>query len=134
MASILERARAAAGRTAAAAAERRREDEQSGGCGHGLASSAYRPPPRIAELVIARDCTCRFGPCRRPAELCDLDHVIPFDQGGLTCSCNIGGKCRSHHRLKQHPGWSVAQPVPGVFRWTTPAGRTYITRPDTYLN
>ncbi len=133
MASILERARAAAGRAAAAAAERRREDEQSGGCGHGLASSAYRPPPRIAELIIARDCTCRFGPCRRPAELCDLDHVIPFDQGGLTCSCNIGGKCRSHHRLKQHPGWSVAQPVPGVFRWTTPAGRTYITRPDTYL-
>ncbi len=133
MASILERARAAAGRAAAAAAERRREDEQSGGCGHGLASSAYRPPPRIAELIIARDCTCRFGPCRRPAELCDLDHVIPFDQGGLTCSCNIGGKCRQHHQLKQHPRWSVAQPVPGVFRWTTSAGRTYITRPDTYL-
>jgi hypothetical protein len=130
---ILERARAAAGRAAAAAADRRREDEQSGGCGHGLASSAYRPPPRIAELVIARDCTCRFGPCRRPAELCDLDHVVPFDQGGLTCSCNLGGECRSHHRLKQHPGWSVIQPIPGVFRWTTPAGRTYITRPDTYL-
>ena len=133
LARILRRARAAAGRAAAAAAERRRQDERSGGCGHGLASSAYRPPPRIAELVIARDCTCRFGPCRRPAEQCDLDHVVPFDQGGLTCSCNIGGKCRSHHQLKQHPGWSVTQPVPGIFRWTTPAGRTYTTRPDTYL-
>jgi hypothetical protein len=133
LARILERAQAAAGRAAAAAAQRRQQDERSGGCGHSLASAAYRPPARIAELVIARDCTCRFGPCRRPADQCDLDHVVPFEKGGLTCSCNLGGDCRSHHRLKQHPGWSVTQPVPGVFRWTTPAGRTYVTRPDTYL-
>src|SRR5258707_13263405 len=69
MASIPERARAAAGRAAAAAAERRREDERSGGTAQGLTSSGTRPPPRIAELIIAPDCTCRFGPRRRPAEL-----------------------------------------------------------------
>jgi hypothetical protein len=130
---VVDRALAAAERAAAAAAERQRQDEQSGGCGHQLASAAYRPPARIAELVIARDVTCRFGPCRRPAEQCDLDHVRPYDQGGLTCSCNLGGDCRLHHQIKQHRGWSVTQPVPGVFRWTTPAGRTYITRPDLYL-
>ena len=133
LAKIAERAIAAAGRAAAVAAGKRREDARSGGCGHQLASTAYRPPPRIAELVIARDGTCRFGPCRRPAEQCDLDHVRPYDQGGLTCSCNLGGDCRLHHQLKQHRGWSVTQPVPGIFRWTTPAGRTYITRPDLYL-
>jgi hypothetical protein len=133
LARILERARAAAGRAAAAAAERQRQDQRSGGCGHQLASAAYRPPPRIADLVIARDGTCRFGPCRRPAEQCDLDHVRPYHRGGLTCLCNLGGDCRLHHKLKQHRGWSVTQPVPGVFRWTTPAGRTYTTRPDTYL-
>jgi Domain of unknown function (DUF222) len=130
---ILERARAAAGRAAAAAAERQRQDQRSGGCGHQLASAAYRPPPRIADLVIARDGTCRFGPCRRPAEKCDLDHVRPYHRGGLTCLCNLGGDCRLHHKLKQHRGWSVTQPVPGVFCWTTPAGRTYTTRPDSYL-
>jgi hypothetical protein len=133
LASVVDRALAAARRAAAAAAERQRQDERSGGCGHQLASAAYRPPPRIADLVIARDGTCRFGPCRRPAEHCDLDHVRPYDQGGLTCSCNLGGDCRLHHQLKQHRGWSVTQPVPGVFRWTTSAGRTYITRPDLYL-
>jgi Domain of unknown function (DUF222) len=133
LARILERARAAARRAAAAAAERQRQDERSGGCGHAMASKAYRPPPRIADLVIARDGTCRFGPCRRPAGQCDLDHVRPFDQGGLTCLCNLGGDCRLHHQLKQHRRWSVTQPVPGVFRWTTPAGRTYVTRPDLYL-
>jgi hypothetical protein len=130
LAVILERTRAAAVRVAEQVAVQAQADARAGGCAHGLASAAYRPPPRIAELVTVRDGTCRFGTCRRPAEQCDLDHTIPFDQGGLTCSCNLGGQCRSHHQLKQHPGWSLTQPNPGVFRWTTPAGRTYTVRPD----
>jgi Domain of unknown function (DUF222) len=133
LASIAGRAVAAARRAQAAEAERRRHDADAGGCAHGLASASYRPPPRIAALVTARDQTCRFGPCRRPASQCDLDHDVPFDKGGLTCPCNIGGKCRQHHQLKQHPRWAVKQPEPGTFRWTTPAGRTYTTRPDPYL-
>ncbi len=133
LARIVARATTAANREAAAAGRRRQNDERAGGCAHELASAAYRPPPRIAELVNARDQTCRYPPCRRPAEQCDLDHGVPYDQGGLTCPCNIGGKCRSHHQLKQHPRWSVTQPAPGVFRWTTAAGRTYTTRPDAYL-
>ncbi len=132
LAVIMERALAAASRAARAAAEREAQDQRAGGCTHDLASSAYRPPPRVAELVTARDGTCRFGPCRRPAEQCDLDHTVPFDQGGLTCSCNIGGECRSHHQLKQHPRWSLRQMAAGVFQWTTPAGRRYVSRPDPY--
>jgi hypothetical protein len=132
LAPVAARALAAAGRAWAAEARRQR-DAGAGGCAHALASAAYRPPPRIAALVTARDQTCRFGPCRRPASQCDLDHDVPFDQGGLTCPCNIGGKCRRHHQLKQHPRWTVTQPEPGTFRWTTPAGRTYTTRPDPYV-
>ena len=132
LAKIVDRALAAARREAAAAEQRRENDERAGGCAHGLASPAYRPPRRIVELVTARDQTCRYPPCRRPAEQCDLDHRVPYDQGGLTCPCNIDGKCRSHHVLKQHPGWSVTQLSPGVFRWTTPAGRNYLSRPDPY--
>jgi hypothetical protein len=40
------------------------------------------------------------------------------------------GACRGDHQLKQLPVWSLTQPEPGMFRWTTPAGRTYTTRPD----
>ena len=40
--------------------------------------------------------------------------------------------CRRHHRLKQHPHWTVTQPQPGVFSWTTPAARTYTTHPHQY--
>ena len=92
LATILDRAMAVAKRAAGSAAERESKDLRAGGCAHELASSAYRPPPRVAELVTARDGTCRFPPCRRPAEQCDLDHTVPFDRGGLTCPCNIGGE------------------------------------------
>jgi hypothetical protein len=131
LADVLERAFTAAERAASQAAERAMADERAaGGCAHGLASKAYRPPPRVSELVRARDGTCRHPTCRRPVALCDLDHVVPYHHGGLTCVCNIGGECRRHHQLKQHPRWTLTEPTPGVFRWTTPTGRRYTAKPD----
>ena len=102
------------------------------GCAHTTASTSYRPPPRLRELVAARDLTCRFGPCGQPAWRTDLDHTLPWHKGGRTCSCNLGGCCRTHHKVKQLPGWSLLQPRPGVFVWTTPAGRRYLVQPDRY--
>jgi hypothetical protein len=32
----------------------------------------------------------------------------------------------------QAPGWTLTQPEPGVMHWTTPAGRSYTTRPTVY--
>jgi len=40
--------------------------------------------------------------------------------------------CRRHHRIKQSPGWHLAQPSPGFFIWTTPSGRSYATEPADY--
>ncbi|HEX9031719.1 MAG TPA: DUF222 domain-containing protein, partial [Streptosporangiaceae bacterium] len=102
----------------------------SGGCAHREASAAYRPPTRLWEYVTARDLTCRFPTCRQPAWRCDLDHTTPYDKGGRTCRCNLGGLCRFHHQLKQHRLWQLTQPVPGTFTWTTPTGRTYAIEPD----
>ena len=39
---------------------------------------------------------------------------------------------RTHHQIKQLPGWTLHQISPGVFQWTTPGGRTYTTTPDTH--
>jgi Domain of unknown function (DUF222) len=108
----------------------RADRDTAGGCAHAAASPAYRPPPRIREHVIARDRTCRYPYCGQPAWRGDLDHTCPWEQGGRTCRCNLGPLCRSHHRLKQLDGWTLAQPHPGTFCWTTPAGRTYTTQPD----
>jgi len=41
------------------------------------------------------------------------------------------GGC-THHQIKQLPGWTLTQPRPGTFTWTTPAGRSYTTTPDPY--
>jgi hypothetical protein len=128
VAKILNQALAAARHAAEEAAGRAADDQQAGGCAHQFASAAYRPPPRITEFVTARDQTCR-----RPAEMCDLDHAVPYDQGGRTCSCNLGAECRTDHQLKQDPRWTLTQTPAGEFRWTTPGGRTYISRPDPYI-
>jgi hypothetical protein len=125
---------AAALRAAVQALERAlaqaRADAAAGGCAHASESPAYRPPPRLREFVIARDVTCRKPTCRQPAWRGDLDHTHPYDQDGRTCGCNLGGACRGDHQLKQHPRWKLQQTQPGIFTWTTPAGRTYVTSPD----
>ena len=107
-------------------------DAVAGGCAHADESPGYRPPPRLREYIAARDMTCRSPVCGQPAWRADLDHTTPYDQGGRTCRCNLGGGCRRHHQLKQHPRWKLEQTKPGVFTWTTPAGRTYTVGPDSH--
>ena len=124
--------RAAARRAAARANAEAALDAEAAGCAHNTASAAYRPPPRIREFIAARDKTCRFDTCGQPAWRTDIDHTRPWHKGGLTCRCNLGGCCRTHHKIKQLPGWRLEQPQPGTFRWTTPAGRSYQVRPDPY--
>jgi hypothetical protein len=128
LAAALRAGRRAAARAATAAAA----DEATDGCAHTEASPAYRPPPRLLDLVAARDLTCRFRTCRQPAWRCDLDHTQPHDRGGRTCRCNLGPLCRRHHRLKQHRMWSLTQVSPGRFVWTTATGRSYAVCPDVY--
>ena len=115
-----------------AAARRASPGAELDGCAHAEYTPAYRPTRKLWEYVTARDVTCRFLTCRQPATRCDLDHTTPFDQGGRTCSCNLGAVCRYHHQIKQHPRWHLDQPVPGTLTWTTPTGRTYTTQPDSH--
>ena len=60
-----------------------------GRCNHGSQATGYRPPNALGHLVKARNRTCTYPGCRRPAAACDLDHTIPWDQGGPTCLCNL---------------------------------------------
>ncbi len=53
------------------------------------AEDGYRPSRRLRDLVIFRQPECSFPGCRRPGARCDLDHTTPYDQGGLTCECNL---------------------------------------------
>ncbi len=59
------------------------------------------PSERLRLGVQARDGTCVFSTCSRPADLCDLDHEIAHPRGP-TSGANLRPLCRRHHRLKSH--------------------------------
>jgi Domain of unknown function (DUF222) len=103
-----------------------------GTCDHAHAEPGYQPSRKLRHLVRARNARCTAPGCGRPAARCDLDHTVPWDQGGLTCECDLAPLCRHHHRCKQSQGWKLEQPTPGVLKWRTPAGRTYATAPTVY--
>ncbi|SBW28709.1 HNH endonuclease [Candidatus Protofrankia californiensis] len=81
-------------------------------------------------LVRARDRTCRFPGCRKPARSCDLDHVRPYAKGGPTSEGNLIVACRRHHRAKHDGGWRMEQATGAVVAWTAPTGRVYRTVPE----
>jgi hypothetical protein len=92
--------------------------------------TSYTPPAAMAEHVRVRDRTCRFPGCRQPAERCDLDHVRRYPDGP-TSRCNLCTECRHHHRLKHESDWQLDNDPddPAVMTWTSPAGKSYTTRP-----
>ena len=102
-----------------------------GTCDHASAENRYRPGRTLKSLLRARTATCTAPGCQAQAIFCDQDHTIPYPNGP-TCQCNLGPKCRTHHRAKQAPDWKLEQPEPGVFRWTFPSGRTHVTGPTVY--
>ena len=101
-------------------------------CDHRHQTSAHDPSDRLRHLIHIRDGECTWPPCRRNARRCDFEHAIPWENGGPTCACNAGPRCRHHHRQKQAAGWSLSQDVPGYHAWTTPAGRVYTSGPTSY--
>jgi hypothetical protein len=102
-----------------------------GDCDHRHAENRYTPSRKLRDLLRARTTTCDAPGCNAQAAYCDQDHTVPYPQGP-TCECNLGPKCRRHHRAKQAPGWRVERPEPGTARWTLPNGRTHTTHPTTY--
>ena len=93
----------------------------------------YRPSVGLQRFVRSRDLSCRFPGCDHPAEFCDLDHTVPYEQGGKTHASNIKCLCRKHHLLKTFwagsDGWGDQQLPDGTIIWTSPTGQTYTTHP-----
>lgn len=94
------------------------------------AGRTYRPNAATARAVRLRDGQCRFPHCTRGAERgCDLDHVIPFADGGTTTPGNLQVLCRHHHRAKTFGGFAVAMNDDGVCTWESSTGRRWLTYP-----
>jgi hypothetical protein len=93
----------------------------------------YIPSARLAEYVRCRDLTCRAPGCDQPAVYCDIDHTIPFADGGPTHPSNLKCVCRKHHLLKTFWGWRDKQLPDGTVIWTLPSGQTYVTSPGSAI-
>jgi hypothetical protein len=98
-----------------------------------VGSEQYRVPADMKRVLNVRDGTCRFPGCNRPAARSDIDHTRPWQHGGPTDLDNLAHLCRAHHRLKHQTLWQVEQEPGGVLVWTSPAGQTHRTYPETYL-
>ncbi|GAA1650356.1 HNH endonuclease [Mycolicibacterium murale] len=93
----------------------------------------YRPSTALQEWTTARDLTCRFPNCDRPAQFCEYDHTTPWPAGKTHAS---GGKmyCKLHHFGKTFwAGWTDSQAPDGTITITTPTGQTYTSKPASRL-
>ncbi|WP_439938722.1 hypothetical protein ACS3YM_03675 [Nocardia sp. N13] len=96
---------------------------------------AHDPPARMAAAVRWRDRTCVYPGCKRPAEVCDLDHIedyVPLDEGGSpgqTHPGNLAPLCRRHHRAKTFGDFTYRRLPDGSYEWTLPAGTVITTEP-----
>jgi hypothetical protein len=94
------------------------------------AEPQYHPSVALAAFVKARDLGCRFPGCDKPAEVCDIDHTIPWSAGGPTHPSNLKLLCRLHHLTKTFwTAWQDVQHPDATVIWTSPSGRTYTTTP-----
>ena len=93
----------------------------------------YTPSRTLADFVRCRDLTCRFPGCDRPAVASDLDHTIPYGDGGQTHASNLKCLCRLHHLVKTFWGWRDQQLPDGTVIWASPTGHTYVTTPGSAL-
>lgn len=74
-----------------------------------LGRRRYAPSLAIRRFLGARDRTCRFPGCDRPASATEADHTEEWQNGGSTDVANLALLCREHHRLKSLGVWKLRQ-------------------------
>lgn len=72
-----------------------------------IGRTRYTPTAAMRRFLGARDATCRFPGCDKPAAATEVDHTHEWHHGGPTDADNLAQLCREHHRLKTLGYWSV---------------------------
>lgn len=98
--------------------------------GQVVAVDTYQPSAAQRRFLRARDITCRFAGCMRPATGSDIDHTVPYSEGGSTKIENLAHLCRGHHVQKHQKRWRMHQLGGGEIEWITPLGFKATTKPD----
>ena len=105
---------------------------------------AYRPGRVLGGHVEARDLTCTFPGCVRPASTCEIDHVEPWRRAPdmpastgdppQTRADNLQPLCKGHHDLKTKGLWKARRDRPdGGVEWTSHLGVRYLVHSQPVL-
>jgi hypothetical protein len=88
-----------------------------------LGRTRRHPDADLRRWIVARDRTCLFPACYRPAQRCEPDHNPDWGHGGGTDKGTLTALCLKHHKVRHH-GWSY-QRHPDRITWTSPLGKIY---------
>jgi hypothetical protein len=83
---------------------------------------AYEIPDRHRQAVHLMTPADTFPFSSSLSRKMQLDHTIPYGEGGASGVGNYGPMTTSHHRIKTFGGWQVQQPFPGIYVWRDPHG------------
>jgi hypothetical protein len=86
-----------------------------------LSTKSYQPTGPIWAHVVAEHATCFRPGCDAPSTEGDLDHRVAWPLGP-TDTENLWPGCRTDHRTKHAPGFSVEQAADGSYVLRTAAG------------
>jgi len=83
------------------------------------ADDSWMPAAELRDLIAAGADVAR-------ADLADLDHATPFNDGGGSTRENLGALCRHHHRHKTHRPYRVIDgTADGACTLIAPSGLAY---------
>ena len=102
-------------------------DEAGGFCE--LSTTSYQPTPPICREVVARDRTCVWPGCSRPAVGCEYDHRVKHPQGATTPG-NLDPLCHRHHMAKHSEGVAVWRDEDGAYMVRTRRGSILRSEPS----
>lgn len=75
----------------------------------------------LRRAILARDRHCMWPGCSMRAAWCEVHHVLPFENGGVTSADNALILCSFHHHETHRKDVQIDQ-VPGGVRFRTRAG------------
>jgi hypothetical protein len=88
-----------------------------------LGRTRRHPDAALRRWIIARDKTCLFPHCYRPAADCEPDHNPAWTAFGGTNKDTLSQLCPKHHKVRHH-GWTY-QRHPDRITWTSPHNQIY---------
>nr|WP_284711002.1 HNH endonuclease signature motif containing protein [Brevibacterium sp. XM4083] len=72
-------------------------------------------------IITARDMGCTFPGCDAPPGWCEVHHIVPWIDKGITDINNLTLACGAHHHLIDRSDWHAVMLTSGQPAWVPPA-------------